>query len=341
MITEKQIDEIKGFLDKSENPLFFFDDDADGLCSYLLFKRYVNRGKGVVIKSSPVLDVSFLRKVEEYSPDIVFILDKPMISEDFIEGVHVPIVWVDHHSPVDVKGVRYYNPKVNNPDVYLPTSYLCYQVVKQNLWVAMCGIIGDWCIPEFFDDFIKEYPDLVEKTDNPGDVLYKQKFGRLIRIFSFLLKGKTSDVNKGISILSKVEDPYEILNQTTSRARFIFRRFEKIDNEYKELLDKAVKSATNDKILAFYYPSKKMSFTGELSNELSYLFPDKLIIVGREKNGEFRLSLRSKLHKLPKIIEKALVDVEGYGGGHDYACGGNIKSKDLTRFVSNLMKQIE
>ncbi|MDP2908070.1 MAG: hypothetical protein Q8O03_09140, partial [Nanoarchaeota archaeon] len=121
MITEKQISEIKGFLDKSENPLFFFDDDADGLCSYLLFKRYVNRGKGVVIKSSPVLDVSFLRKVEEYSPDIVFILDKPMISEDFIEGVHVPIVWVDHHNPVDVKGVRYYNPKVNNPDVYLPT----------------------------------------------------------------------------------------------------------------------------------------------------------------------------------------------------------------------------
>ncbi len=340
MISEKQLDEIRGFLKKSENPLFFFDDDADGFCSFLLFKKYVDKGKGVVIKSSPVLDVSFLRKVEEYSPDFVFILDKPMVSEEFVEGVHVPIIWVDHHAPVDVKGVRYYNPRVNNPDIYLPTSYICYKVVKQDLWVAMCGIVGDWLIPEFFEDFMKEYPDLVEKTDNPGDVLYKQPLGKLVRILAFVLKGKISDVNKCVGILAKISTPYELLNQTTSRARFIYRRFEKIDKEYKELLDEAVKSATDDKVLAFYYPSKKMSFTGELSNELSYIFPDKLVIVGRKKGDEFRLSIRSKTHKLPKMIEKALEDVEGYGGGHEYACGGNIKSKDINKFVSNLRKQI-
>lgn len=340
MIPEKQLDEIRGFLDKSENPLFLFDDDADGLCSFLLFKKYIDRGKGVVIKSSPVLNVLFLRKVEEHSPDVVFILDKPMVSDDFVSGVHVPIVWVDHHAPVDVKGVRYFNPRTTNPDAYLPTSYLCYRVVKQNMWVAMCGVIGDWCIPDFFDDFLRDYPGLAEKTDNPGDVLYKQPFGRIIKMMSFILKGKTSDVNKCVGILSKVDSPYELLNQTTSRARYLYRRFEKINNEYHEILDKAVKSATNDKILVFYYPSTKMSFTGELCNELSYMFPDKLVIVGRKKGDEVRLSLRSKIHKLPGIIEKALEDVEGYGGGHEYACGGNIKSKDIDKFVSNLRKQI-
>lgn len=340
MISEKQIDEIRSFLNKSENPLFFFDDDSDGLCSYLLFKRYLDRGKGVVIKSSPVLDTSFLRKVEEHSPDVVFVLDKPKISEDFISGVHVPIIWIDHHTPVDVKGVKYFNPRVNNPDVYLPTSYMCYHVVKQDLWIAMCGIVGDWLIPDFIDEFMKDYPDLIEKTNNPGDVLFKQPLGKIIKIFSFILKGKTSDVNRCVSILTKTKSPYEVLNQTTSRAKYINRRFERINKEYQELLSKAKKSATEDKILAFYYPSKKMSFTGDLSNELSYLFPDKLIIIGREKSGYYRLSLRSRVHKLPRMIEKALEDVEGYGGGHEYACGGNIRTKDISKFVSNLRKQI-
>lgn len=340
MISEEQNEEIRNFLKRSENPLFFFDDDTDGLCSYLLLKKYVDHGKGVVIKSSPMLDVTFLRKVEEYSPDIVFVLDKPMVSEDFISNVHVPIVWIDHHTPVEAKGVKYYNPRVSNPDAYIPTSYLCYQVVKQDLWIAVCGIVGDWVIPEFIEDFMKEYPGLVEKTDNPGDILYKQPLGILIKIFSFILKGKTSEVNKCISILSKLRDPYELLNKTTSRARYLHRRFERINKEYSELLESAKQTATKDKFLIFYYPSKKMSFTGDLSNELSYLFPDKIIIIGRKKDDEFRLSFRSKTHKLPKVIEKALEDVEGYGGGHEYACGGNIKSKDIDKFISNLRKQI-
>jgi len=341
MISEKQINEIKGYLDKSENPLFLFDDDPDGLCSYLLFKKYVDKGKGIVIKSSPVLDVSFLRKVEEYSPDVVFVLDKPKISEDFIEKVNVPIVWIDHHTPVKVKGVKYFNPRVKDPDIYLPTSYLCYQVIKQDLWIAMCGIIADWSIPDIFDDFIKEYPDLVKKTDNPGDVFFKQPFGKLIRIFSFILKGKNSEVNTCISILLKIKTPYEILNQTTSRAKYIHRKFERISKEYNKLLEEAIKAKTKDPILAFYYPSKTMSFTSDLSTELSYIFPDKIIIIGRKKGDEVRMSLRSKIHKLPKIIEKALEDVEGYGGGHEYACGGNVKAKDLNKFISNLKKQLK
>ncbi|MDP2909431.1 MAG: DHH family phosphoesterase [Nanoarchaeota archaeon] len=341
MITEKQIEEIKGFLQKSENPLFFFDDDADGLCSFLLLKKYIDRGKGVVIKSAPFLDASFLRKIEEYSPDVVFVLDKPNISEDFISGVHVPLVWIDHHSPVDVKGVKYFNPRVRDHNVYLPTSYICYQVVKQNLWIAMCGAVGDWLIPDFMDEFMAAYPGLVEKTDNPGDILFKQPLGELIKMMSFILKGKTSDVNTCISILSKIESPYELLNKTTSRAKFMYKKFDNINKEYKGLLDSAVKSASDDNLLVFYYPSKQMSFTGDLSNELSYLFPDKLVIVGRRKNDEFRLSLRSKKHKLPKIIEKALEGVEGYGGGHEYACGGNIKAKDIDKFVANLRRQLE
>ena len=47
MLTNKQIEEIKEHLEKAQNPLFFYDNDADGLCSFLLLRRYLGRGKGV------------------------------------------------------------------------------------------------------------------------------------------------------------------------------------------------------------------------------------------------------------------------------------------------------
>ena len=50
------LEEIKGYLEKSVNPLFFFDDDADGLCSFLLLYRYFKKGKYVPLKSSPALE---------------------------------------------------------------------------------------------------------------------------------------------------------------------------------------------------------------------------------------------------------------------------------------------
>ena len=48
----------------------------------------------------------------------------------------------------------------------------------------------------------------------------------------------------------------------------------------------------------------------------------------REKDDEMRMSLRSN-KKLPPIIEKALEGIEGYGGGHEYACGACVKKKNF------------
>jgi len=50
---EKQVAEVREHLEKAQNPVFFFDNDPDGLCSFLLLQRYIGRGRGVVIKSFP------------------------------------------------------------------------------------------------------------------------------------------------------------------------------------------------------------------------------------------------------------------------------------------------
>ena len=174
----------------------------------------------------------------------------------------------------------------------------------------------------------------------PGDIIYNTKLGHLIRIFAFVLKGKTKDVMKSIKILTSIESPYEILNQETAQGKFIYKRYEKINKSYESLVGDAIKNIGKEKILVYTYSDDKMSFTGDLANELLYKFPDKVIIVGRKKNDEVRMSIRSRGIVIPPILEKSLSGLEGYGGGHEYACGANVKQDDFQEFTKRFKENI-
>jgi len=339
-LTQKQINQIKEELDNCKNPLFFFHDDPDGLSSFLLLYRYKGEGRGVVVKrATPQIDEHFVRKVEEYAPDKIFILDIAVVDQGFVDAVKLPIIWIDHHEPLELDNVKIFNPRLNNKEDATPVTYLCYQVVKQDMWIAAVGCIGDWFLPDFLADFKKKYPDLVKiDSNNPGDFMFNTKLGELTRIFSFVLKGKTSDAKKCYKVLTRIDDPYEILEQKTSQGKFIYEKFSKINKFYTELIEEAKKSK-KDNLMVFIYSDNKMSFSGDIANELLYRYPSKVIIVGREKQGEIKMSLRYN-KPLLDILKKALVGVDGYGGGHECACGANVKKHDFKRFVENIRNQV-
>ena len=342
MLTEKQLNELREELQTSKRPLIFFHDDPDGLASFLLFYRFIGDGKGIVLKTTTEMGEQFAGNVERYAPDKVFILDKPIVSQDFLDKVNVPVIWVDHHTPVKRHKVKYFNPRVNEPDKNYPASEICYKAVKQDMWISMVGCVGDWVLPDFTEQIKKEYPDLLDKNiTRPEDALFSSKFGRLARIFSFCLKGKMDDVKKCIKIMTRIKTPYELLNQETPQAVFVYKRYEKINREYQETLEKAVKSKTNDKLLLYIYEENRMSLNSDISNELLYRFPEKVIIVGRKKSGEMKLSIRASSYILPPIIKKALEGCEGQGGGHEHACGANVKAEDFKKFIEQFRKQIK
>src|SRR3989344_5833931 len=84
-LSKTQIAQIRDNLDNCKKPLFFFDDDQDGLCSFLQLYRYKKEGKGIIVKTTPKLGTSFVGKVHEYSPDKVFILDLAVVEQDFLD----------------------------------------------------------------------------------------------------------------------------------------------------------------------------------------------------------------------------------------------------------------
>lgn len=329
------------YLKKAENPLFFYDDDQDGLASYILLSKYIDKGKGIALKSSPVLDNIYLRKIKELSPDYIFILDKPILTQEFVDQVKVPIIWIDHHPVIDIKGVKHYNPRIHDENDNRPTSYWCYQITKQNLWIAMCGIIGDWYVPEYIEDFVKQYPDIIKNYKNPGKILFETEFGKLIRLIGFLLKGNITQIKKNVAVLKKIESPYEILNQTNSRGKFLYKHFEKIEKNYQEIMSIAKKRVTRSKLLIFTYPANRHSLTSFLSNELLHTYPNKIIIIGREKEDQMIMSFRSAKIKVLPILEKALIGINGHGGGHDHACGGGVAIEQFDEFIENFKKAMK
>lgn len=340
-LTPSQVKQIRDELVTCKNPLFFFHDDPDGLCSFLLLYKYIREGYGVVVKSVPRIDEKFLRKVEEYQPDKIFILDIAIVDQYFIDEAKKPIIWIDHHEPLDRDKVKYFNPRVKELKKNIPATYMCHQITKKDLWIAMTGCIGDWFVPDFHDEFVKKYPKLIDKkTKSPPEILFGTELGKLSRIMSFMLKGKTGEVMKCVKIMTRIGDPYEILEQKTPRGKYIYKKYERMNEKYEKLLKTAIKEVSKDKLLVFTYSEKEMSFTGDLANELLYRYPDKIIVIGREKDDEIRMSLRSSKVLLPPILQKALQHVSGYGGGHEHACGACVKKDDFKEFLEILRKEM-
>ncbi len=339
-------EKLKDAVLHAKKPLLFFDDDPDGLCAYLTLKRANGEAKGIILKSRPLLDERFLPKVSEYEPDSVFVLDIANISEVFVENVQVPIHWIDHHGNADPPtGVHYYNPRREKKPQNICTTALCYNAVGGKIWIAAVGMVADWMIiPAITKAFRKEYPQLLPTSiKKPEQALYESDVGKLVRIFSFVIKGETKHVHTMIHTLSNIEEPQEILEQTTPAGKAVYDRFIEINAEYEPILSRALSCyKKDDPILEFLYPDTRSSFTSDLSNELLYRHPDKVIIVGRKKDGEYRMSLRNAgRKKINEILPRCLAGLTGYGGGHEHAVGCSVAVNDYPEFVSRLKKEIE
>jgi len=344
MLTLKQVREIREHLQQAQNPLFFFDNDQDGLCSFLLLQRWLGRGKGVPIRSFPGLNKDYFRKVHELKADYIFILDKPVVEPDFfaeIEKVNIPIVWIDHHlieKALIPKFVHYYNPLFNRKKTNEPVTALCWQITKkeEDIWIALVGCISDRYIPEFYGEFEKKYPELTVEGRRIFDIFYKSQIGRIARIFGAGLKDKTTNVVNMLRFLMKVKTPYDVLEENHAN-KGIHRRFSEIDSKYQKFLLKALAlGKTSGKLLFFQY-SGDLSISGEIANELNYLFPEKIVVVAYVKEGRVNISMRG--NNARKIFFDAIKNLEdARGGGHELAVGGRIKTEDIGKFRENLEK---
>lgn len=356
MLSESQIEKIRDHLARAQNPVFYYDNDADGLCAFLLIRRYIGRGYGVAVRSYPDLDVSYAKKVEQLKADYVFVLDKPFVSKDFIEELdrmQIPVVWIDHHE-LDIKieesaeelsemfkNFSMYNPALNKGDEQSsePTSYLAYKITKrkEDMWIALMGCIADHYFPDFTREFAERYPEFWSKdVEEPFDVYYKTEIGRLAMGLNFGLKDSVSHVVQMQNFLLSCKGPNEVFLELEINKAFR-EKYVEIKKKYDELLKKAVPSGSG-KIIQLVY-SGELSISSDIANNLSYLYSDRYILVAYKKGTITNISLRGDdVRSLLKRVLSKLEDARG--GGHRNAVGARIKTEDLERFMDILESEI-
>ena len=102
-------------------------------------------------------------------------------------------------------------------------------------------------------------------------------------------------------------------------------------------MERARKFSKN-KFLYFQY-SGALSLSSNISNQLSYEFPNKTIVVVYIRGDTANISLRGKDAR--KITLKAIEEFEvATGGGHEEATGAKLTIDNLPKFKKNLEKLI-
>lgn len=333
--------ELREHLERSQNPVFYYDNDADGLCSYLIFRRFLGRGKGVAVRSYPDLNVSYAKKAQELKADYVFVLDKPSLSREFVDEIdkmHIPLVWIDHHNikednfEKEFNNFYTFNPAKNKGKDQSdePVTYMAYKVTgrKEDMWLAIMGCASDHFIPDFAEEFGERYPEFWGKVKVPFDIYYKTEIGKIARSLNFGLKDSTTHIVQLQNFLISCNNPSDVFAEITNNKSFR-EKYADIKRKYDDLIERA-KAESEGKIIFFEY-SGDLSISGDLSNELSYLNPTKYIVVAYKKEGICNLSMRGKGVK--GILNRILPKLEGAsGGGHEDAVGARIRASELEKF---------
>lgn len=351
MLTKEQCEELKEHLLRAQNPVFYYDNDADGLCSFLLLRRFCGKGYGVAVRSYPDLDKGYVKKAIELKADYVFILDKPILSKEFVKGIAelgIPIVWIDHH---DVLQEDYsktynsfwsYNPSKNTSKDKSsePVTYISYALTqrKEDLWIAVIGCIADHYLPDFSNEFAEKYREYWSNgIKKPFDAYYKTEIGRIARTLNFGLKDSISNVVKLQKHLLQCKSPEDVLAEVNGNRDFR-KKYQELNKKYDSLLEKAER-VIEGKVLFFSYGGET-SMSADLANELCYKHQNAVIAVAYLNGGIANISIRGK--NVRKLLEKILLNFPGSsGGGHDDAVGARINSQDLKRFEEALKQEVK
>lgn len=340
MISKSQILEIREKLEASQNPLFFYDNDCDGLCSFLILRRALNRGKGVTIKSFPDLKAQYCRKIDELNPDTIVILDKAELSQefaDYAEEKDIPIIWIDHHetkTPKEtIKKTFYYT---SHPSAE-PTSYIAQKIFNRqdDIWLSLLGCIADVYLPEFAKKFSADNPELLPPNLDAFTALQSTTLGKIARKLNFGLMNSTTSILILTKYLFKANSPYDILEENQSTREF-HKRVNQLEKFFNKQIEKAESQIKENSKLLFFTYSGNTSMSSEISNQLSFRHKDKLIVVAFLRPEKANISIRGK--NALKITKLATKDILGAtGGGHEEATGAMVPILDFEKFKENIV----
>ncbi|GEM_PF-6662392 len=351
------MEEIKKYDNKV---LIYHDIDADGLCSAILLKKYLEKNvidlKLVPHHGGPRKVSDKMKKIiKEYQPSYLMILD--LAYDDDIENLIKlkrelelkKIAIIDHHELNRYIEENIYNLKdevtiikpqlfSNVPPERYPTSKLVYDLIsyvdndiKKYWWISAIGIIGDGAY-EMWESFIKE-----RSKKNGIEIAELVKAEELM---DFAVSENKENISKVLNLLDTCENVYDITRE--------LKKHEKVRDIVNKLIENHKKDAYidhNNKLLI--YEIEFFGLRSRIANEISKKYPEYVVIIyGRHQDdpSKYIISFRNQtadinVAKLIKTLSREVPTLEG--GGHKPAAGASVDEKYLEIFLKKLKEKIK
>ena len=348
MLDKQTLEKLSSFLNTGGKKYLYYHRDQDGVCSAALLSKFYP-GFRAVAKRGPNFSDEAMRIMVDNSPAVMVFLDLPVDQDakslrKFQKRVpSARIVIIDHHlyeKDMNSESIVHINPLFKSR-VYQSASYLVYNIlkklhgndVKRFAWMAMIGAIGDYDLSGSRDlekECRKNFPHLLGKDPKNSELA---KASGLLGAAITLKAWKGAD--EALKILTKAEK-YEDFSSVTS-----FRKYkEEVDEEFKRTIEKAQKEEFPEYNLLIFRIETDLSLVSRTANFLSDKNHNKIIIVRKKSNSQWKFSVRYQAGKinLGELVKKAIGGI-GAGGGHPRAAAGITKKWKV--FREKFLKEIK
>jgi len=315
--------------------LVIHDYDCDGISSAAILMIYLKNNK----KQFENISTRVNEKKEELIKlskkyDSAIFLDLGYINEENIKAFKNVLI-IDHHVPKKYdKNIIYINPRIENPKIYQPTSYITQKIFgnEKTEWISLIGIIGDMA----FSD--------------TKDILRKYKINQ------------RNWEKKKIGICAKVLDAVKVIKRekgATEAANFIaenynhgpnilIRKYSKEYKTYKNELKRLIMDFNKNKILIgknflFYEVKSKYAFSSTLATVISNRknLKNKVLVIAQKTNEKIKVSLRGNITDLNDFAKRILIGLNGFGGGHPNAAGIVLNDEESYKAFLDRLKNFK
>jgi hypothetical protein len=322
------IDFIKN-IDEKEKVVLVHDNDVDGIASAVLILTATEKMGKRIGKVIPfVFDAKKMRKKLKRFEKIITV-DVPIdLIEKYFLGLEKKMLIIDHHPGRDLNSekVVMINPRLENPEIYQPTSYIVYKMfeglIKEKKWVATLGTVGDMGI----DDC----KDLVRIRNKKN--VWKSKFGKASTLVSASIS--VYGPKRTLEFLLKSKGLEDIVKnkEITLALKEFNKEFERCKDKFEKNLE------VYGKVLISRIKPRYKGICSVLITRVSTENPEKIIFLFENKGKIVRIHGRNSIGEvnIGKLFRELKI-----GGGHERAGAGTINKKNENKFKIKILSKLK
>ncbi|KHO47600.1 MAG: phosphoesterase RecJ protein [archaeon GW2011_AR5] len=345
---KKAVDFLNNISEK-DDIVVVFNNDGDGICSCVLLNKFLaktGRKKPYIINQPMPMDKNIIQRIQTTVPHKIIFLDIAADQQQNVLkklGGICDIMIVDHHQifkNMNSKNIVHYNPRMEQHDVYMSTSYCVYKIcsklsdMSEDLWIAGVGMVSDYNLNDS-KDLVKSLKEKY-KLSEP---LYGTKLGRIADMISSTRAVNALSCEQMVDVFEKAS--LENFEETKNADKMIEAR-DTIEKEMASLLQDAEEHSEKIGRIVFYNIKSKFNLGSSLSTKISEGYQKNLVVIYERSGNRIKASARNQAKNINagRVMQKAANSVGGSGGGHEAAAGATVSAENWEKFREELIKLV-